>query len=203
MLLTRFYAPQEESPSEVWDKDNPDSVIRQLHIIHQTAVPQRQSGNAELYENTLKRLLIHMPRVYLQVNRSGKWILLNGKARLHTEIHAHNFLCQYRPTIVPHSSYLPELTSANIFPFPCLKGVIKSTRSLTFQMFDDICYLCFSRFQKWPSLTHSRRFIKSVVSVLCSTDITLKEIIVFLLLLFMLFFVMHPFTEISRRMFHV
>ena len=79
-------------------------------------------------------------------------------------------LVQYRVTIMANHPYSSDLAPAVSFLFLLIKGYIKGTSLLIYQISDCVW---FSRFQKKYFLTHSSSFINDIIGVLRPTDVTL------------------------------
>ena len=94
-------------------------------IIHKEFVPAAQAVNAAFYHEVLNRLLQYIRRVWPELHRTGKWMLLHDNAPAHSAIHMRQFLAQKMVALLDHPPYSPDLARADFFLFPRLKAAIK------------------------------------------------------------------------------
>ena len=94
-------------------------------IIHKEFLPAGLTINAAFYQAVLNQLLQRIRRVWPELHRTGKWMMLHDNAPAHSAIRVRQFLAQKMVALLYHPPSSPNLALANFFPFPILKADIK------------------------------------------------------------------------------
>jgi transposase len=68
---------------------------------------------------------ITVPRKRPQLWTNQGWVLHHDKAPAHSSFLVRNFLAKNETTVVPQSTYSPDLAPADFFLFPKLKSTLK------------------------------------------------------------------------------
>ena len=97
-------------------------------IIHHEFVPRGQTANKEFYVAVLKRLREAVRRKRPQLWTNQSWVLHHDNSPAHSSFLVRNFLAKNETTVVPQSSYSPDLAPADFFLFPKLKSTLKGRR---------------------------------------------------------------------------
>ena len=93
----------------------------QKEIVHKELVPPGQTVNAAFYVEDLIRLRENVGTKRPDQWRNNTQLLHHNKAPAHAALLTRWFLTDNIMTVVPHSSYSPDLAPSNFFLFPKLK----------------------------------------------------------------------------------